>query len=211
MARYFVTGTDTGVGKTHVTSALAERGRRRGHRVFAWKPIETGCPVVDGRRVGADQEAISSAWQLGPLRGLYRFAKPASPLSAGQAEGSSISLEELLGVFAEGASGADIVLVEGAGGWRVSITPDVDMAELARRLCLPIIVVARGGLGTINHTLLTVEAIARDQQEIAAVVLSCHPTDDREFVAENAREIARRFTGRVVELWGESQVLDTLL
>lgn len=211
MAGYFVTGTGTGVGKTYVTSALAARGRLHGKRVFAWKPVETGCAEVDGLMVGADQEAISSEWQQDDLRGLYRFARPASPLAAAHTEGKPIEPGRIVETFQAGAARADLVLVEGAGGWRVPLTAELDMGGLAKLLGLPVIVVAHGGLGTINHTLLTVEAVARDQQTVAAVALSCRPDDDPAFVQENANEIRRRFHGRVLSLWNAPEVLDELL
>jgi dethiobiotin synthetase len=212
MFGFFVTGTDTGVGKTYVTAALAARGRELGRRVFAWKPIETGCTLVNGELVGEDQEAISSDWQRGELRGLYRFTRPVAPLVAARGEGGVIERSRILAVLREGAARADLVLVEGAGGWRVPIADDLDMGGLAGLVGLPVIVVARGGLGTINHTLLTVEAIARDQQTVAAVVLSCRPEDDADFVEENASEIRRRFDGRVVAFrGGDGYVLDEVL
>jgi dethiobiotin synthetase len=211
MIGYFVTGTDTGVGKTHVTSALAGHGRALGKRVFAWKPVETGCALVEGLLVGADQEAVSSDWQQGDLRGLYRFARPVAPLVAARGVGAAIELSRILESFQDGARMADLVLVEGAGGWRVPVTEDLDMGGLAKLLGLPVIVVARGGLGTINHTLLTVEAVARDQQTVAAVVLSCPPGDDPAFVEENAAEIQRRFPGRVLALWNDAHALAPLL
>lgn len=211
MLGYFVTGTDTGVGKTHVTSALATRGRLLGNQVFAWKPIETGCAFVDGQMVGEDQEAISSDWQQDELRGLYRYKRPAAPLAAARDEARPIDPDRIVSVFRAGSATADLVLVEGAGGWRVPITEHLDMGGLAQLLGLPVLVVARGGLGTINHTLLTLEAIARDGQTIAAVVLSCRPQDDPPFVEENALEIRRRFPARVLSLWHDLAVLDELL
>jgi dethiobiotin synthetase len=210
MTGYFVTGTDTGVGKTHVTTALAERARQVGKRVFAWKPIETGCESVNGKLVGVDQEAISSDWQQGELRGRYRFRRPVAPLVAAREEGQ-IEPDQILETFKMGAREADLVLVEGAGGWRVPITEELDMGGLAKLIGLPVIVVARGGLGTINHSLLTVEAVERDQQKVAAVVLSCRPGEDPDFVEENAREIGRRFPGRVLPLWNDPSVLDSML
>ena len=211
MDGYFVTGTGTGVGKTFVTGALATRGRLLGKRVFAWKPVETGCALADGRMVGADQEVISSEWQQEDLRGLYRFMRPASPLAAACTEGRAIDPGLIVETFRAGAARADLVLVEGAGGWRVPLTEDLDMGGLAKLLGLPVLVVGQGGLGTINHTLLTVEAVVRDQQAVAAVVLSCRPDDDPAFVQENAHEIRRRFHGRVIALWSAPEALDELL
>jgi dethiobiotin synthetase len=211
MFGYFVTGTGTGVGKTYVTSALASRARQLGRRVFAWKPIETGCVIEDGRLVGADQEAVASEWQEGELRGLYRFTRPVAPRVAASAEGTAIEPGRIMETFRRGALEAGLTLVEGAGGWRVPVTDDLDMGGLAKLLGLPVLVVAQGGLGTINHTLLTVEAVARDQQDVAAVVLSCRPEDDPDFVESNAVEIRRSFDGRVIALWRELEVLDELI
>lgn len=192
---YFVTGTGTGVGKTFVTALLAEQARAAGLRVFAFKPIETGCAFVDGRWVGSDQELLAQAagdWQRGKLRGLYAFERPLAPLMAARAEQRAIDLDHIDRILAEGAREADLVLVEGAGGWRVPITESVDMSGLAKRLRLPVIVVAMAGLGTINHSLLTIEAVERDGCEVALVVLSVRPEDDRAFADENRREIHRR-------------------
>jgi dethiobiotin synthetase len=207
--RYFVTGTDTDAGKTHVGCALARRARLRGHRVFAWKPIETGCGPL-----GPDQEALAMAagdWQQGLLRGIYRFALPAAPWVAAQAEAAAVDLERIAAVFAEGAQGATVAMVEGAGGWRVPITEDADMGTLASRLGLPVIVVGRAGLGTINHTLLTTEAIERDGAAIRAVVLSMRPSDDAGAAESNRAQIERRWGGRVVVLGQDPAVLDELL
>jgi dethiobiotin synthetase len=210
--QYFVTGTDTGVGKTYVSAALARRGRklRPGQRVLAFKPIETGCTD----ELGEDQRALSEAaggWQEGPLRGLYQFKQPAAPLVAAEAESRTIDLDRVVEAFNEGRGGTSLAIVEGAGGWRVPITPAVDMAGLASRLAAPVIVVGRAALGTINHSLLTVEAVERDGCSVAALVLSQRPDEDPAFTASNATEIARRWSGRIIVLAGDPRVLDPLL
>jgi len=132
MIGYFVTGTDTGVVKTHVTAALAAWGQQQGKRVFAWKPLETGCVLVNGQLTGEDQEAISSEWQQGELRGLYRFRRLVAPFMAARAEGTAIDPDRIVDTFRIGATGADLVLVEGAGGWRVPVTAGLDMGGLAK-------------------------------------------------------------------------------
>ena len=201
MKGYFVTGTDTGVGKTFVTSALARRSRALGHRVFAFKPIETGCEIVDGRRIGTDQERLALAagdWQQGDLRGVYRFQLPAAPLVAAEAEGASVDLGLIAMTFAAGAGQADLVLVEGAGGWRVPVTRTEDTGALARLTGLPLIVIARATLGTINHSLLTLEAIERNGLSVALLVLSRHPGDDPAFAHDNADQIRSRWPGNVL-------------
>jgi dethiobiotin synthetase len=212
----FVTGTDTHVGKTHVACALARRARARGHQVFAFKPIETGCTPIAGGYLGADQELLAAAagdWQTGPLRGLYRFPLPAAPLVAAEHAGAAIDLDLVEQTARGGAaqSGASWTLVEGAGGWRVPITPDADMAVLARRLQLPVLVVARAGLGTINHSLLTLEAVERDGLPIAGLVLSRREIDDPAAAESNLAQIQRCWGGRSLILSADPVVLDRLL
>jgi dethiobiotin synthetase len=213
----FVTGTDTNVGKTHVACALARRAHARGHKVFAFKPIETGCTASEtGGYLGADQELLAVAagdWQTGALRGVYRFPLPAAPLVAAQQVGSAIDLDLVERTARDGAarSGASWTLVEGAGGWRVPITPGADMAALAHRLQLPVLVVARAGLGTINHSLLTLEAVERDGLSVAGLVLSRHETDDPAAAESNLAQIQRRWSGTILILSTDPLVLDPLL
>jgi dethiobiotin synthetase len=209
---FFVTGTGTGVGKTFITALLAEQARAAGQRVFAFKPIETGCRLVDGRRIGDDQELLARAagnWQRDELRNLYCFERPVSPRAAARAEDQVIELERIRSVFDRGAEQADFVLVEGAGGWRVPISDELDMANLAACLALPVLVVATAGLGTINHSVLTVEAVKRDGCELAAVILSIRPEDDPEFAEDNAAEISRVTRARV-RVSHEKVLYDTL-
>ncbi len=187
MKGLFVTGTDTGVGKTFVSCALIRAARAAGHRVFAFKPIETGCPAGDW---GEDQRALAEA-ATDVVRGTYRLSLPAAPWVAAQAEGVEIDLNRVATDFLAGNE-ADRVLVEAAGGWRVPITRAGDTSDLARLCALPVLVVARAGLGTINHTLLTLEAIHRDGLSLAGVVLSVRREDDHAFASSNAQQIRER-------------------
>jgi dethiobiotin synthetase len=210
MTGAFVTGTDTGVGKTFVTSALARRAREFGQRVFAFKPIETGC--CNG--LGDDQRALTAAaggWQTGELAGLYSFKLAAAPLVSATAEGGEVSLERITHVAHVGSSQVDFCLVEGAGGWRVPITRSQDMSTLARALALPVVVVARAGLGTINHSLLTIEAVERDGLKVAALVLSRLATDDESFARSNAEQIRAAWAGTVFVFRDETSSLDAVL
>lgn len=203
---FFVTGTGTGVGKTFITAMLAEQARAAGQRVFAFKPIETGCRPRDlgadrsepaqqaNSLIGDDQELLAKAagdWQQGELRHLYCFEHALAPLAAARLARRTIELDKIKSVFARGCDQSDYVLVEGAGGWRVPITEHHDMSRLAKATDLPVLIVALAGLGTINHSVLTVEAVRNDGCSIAGVVLSCRPEDDLEFARDNAGEIAR--------------------
>lgn len=195
MKGLFITGTDTGVGKTFVSCALIRAARSAGQTVFAFKPIETGC--VNG--VGEDQTALAAA-AGDVVRGTYRFKLPAAPWVAAQAEGGEIDLDRIRAELLAGAEGANRVLVEAAGGWRVPVTATADTSALARICGLPVLVVARAGLGTINHTLLTLEAIHRDQLVVSGVVISVRPGEDAEFAESNAEQICAR-SGWPVAVW----------
>jgi dethiobiotin synthetase len=208
---YFITGTGTGVGKTFVTAALARRARAAGQRVFAFKPIETGC-----RRgqLGSDQSELVIAagdWQTGALAGVYQFEPPVAPSVAARAANIEISLPTILTALTTGAEQADLTLVEGAGGWRVPISDTLDMSSLANACGFPILVVATATLGTINHSLLTAEAIERDGQTIAGIILSQHPVDDVAMVASNLEQLRARWSGPVLALATDPRVLDRLV
>lgn len=213
MKRLFVTGTNTGAGKTFVTAALARQARAKGKKVFAFKPIETGCERVGNELLGPDQEVISAAagnWQTGQLRGVYRLVHPLAPLVAAQAEGKTIDLE-LIVKMADSVADVDLLLVEGAGGWRVPITESTDMSGLASRLQADVVLVARAGIGTINNTLLSVEAIERDGSKLHAVVMSRRPDEDLDFAQSNRAQIHRKWPGRIVMFDVNPTVLDPLI
>jgi len=207
---YFVTGTDTGAGKTYVSAALLRRARELGKRTFGFKPIETGCTD----ELGPDQQVLREAaggWQQGSLCGLYRFRDPVAPLVAAKAEGTEIDLTLVIATARETAATVSFSVVEGAGDWRVPVTPSADMASLALQLGAPVVVAARAGLGTINHTLLTLEAVERDGCSVAAAILSRRPEDDVGFAEQNAAEIRRRWPGRVMVLAADLSGLDPLI
>ena len=212
MKRLFVSGTDTGAGKTFVTCAMARRARALGRKVFGYKPIETGCERVNGTLVGADQQLVTEAaggWQTGEQRGVYQLIQPLAPLVAAQAEGRALDMEKIVRVGTSVAD-VDLLLAEGAGGWRVPITETEDMAGLAKRFGADVVVVARAGLGTINHSLLTADAVERDGCRLAAIVLSRRPDEDLSFAQSNAAEIRRRWNGNVIVFDTEPSVFDSL-
>jgi len=168
---FFISGTDTGVGKTVAACALIRALRRAGVDTGAMKPVETG--VENARPL--DAIALrAAAGGVDPLEDVcpLQFALPAAPLVAAQHEERSIDFGHLLEGFERLAARHTAVVVEGAGGVLVPITNQEDMAELALRLDLPLIVVARPALGTINHTLLTLEVAKRRGLEVAGVVIS---------------------------------------
>lgn len=167
----FVTGTDTEVGKTAVTAALAYALRRKGLSVGVMKPAATGCGRRGGRLISEDAELLlkaSGAEDPIELVCPYRYEPPVAPSVAG----ASISLGHIEECFRALAARHDIVLVEGIGGLLVPLDARHTVADLAVRLNLPVLVVARAGLGTINHTLLTLEAARSRGLELLGVVLN---------------------------------------
>jgi dethiobiotin synthetase len=167
----FVSGTDTGVGKTVVGRALVRALRERGVDVGVLKPIETGV----GDAGPLDAIALRDAAGVGdPLDDIcpQRFALPAAPTVAAAAEGRSVDLGAVQRAFARIGERHDFVIAEGAGGLLVPAADGVTMADLAARLALPVIVAARAALGTINHTLLTLEAAAARNLDVLGVVIS---------------------------------------
>lgn len=175
MSAFFVTGTDTACGKTRVACALARALRESGRRVRVLKPVETGCREHGGRLVPEDALALAAAaGDDAPADRLCPYALPlaAAPEVAARAAGIAIGFERIAAAFETARADADALVIEGAGGILVPVAPGIDMAELARRLELPLVIVARAALGTINHTLLTLEAARARGLRVLGVAIS---------------------------------------
>jgi dethiobiotin synthetase len=166
---FFITGTDTAVGKTHVTALLLAEFRRRGIRAAAMKPIACG---PDGRRDAEQYAALMNHEQpLDVLNPVY-LRHPLAPSVAARLEHRRINLRQILPYCRLLTTCYSPLLVEGAGGLLVPIKRDYFVADLARDLDLPIIIVARLGLGTINHTLLTVRQAQAMGLKVAGIILN---------------------------------------
>jgi dethiobiotin synthetase len=167
----FITGTDTGVGKTVATAAIGWALAARGRPVSVLKPAQTG--VAPGQPGDAEfvLAALDSAQPLG-LACCYCFQAPAAPSVAARAEYASIDVGVIRDRFERLHQAFGVVLVEGAGGLLVPLADGYTMADLTRTLDLPLVVVARPGLGTLNHTLLTLEAARARGLTVLGIVLS---------------------------------------
>jgi dethiobiotin synthetase len=158
----FVTGTDTGVGKTEVAAGLLRAFAARGFATVGMKPVAAGCRRQGRVLVNADVTALQSAGNVRAPRGLvnpYAFRPPIAPHIAAEAVGVEIDLRTILAGYRALATRADVVVVEGVGGFVVPLAPRLDTAELARRLRLPVVLVVGMRLGCLNHALLTAEAV----------------------------------------------------
>ncbi len=173
---FFVTGTDTAVGKTGVAAALAWLLRRHGIAVGVFKPVETGCRRRGGRCYPADAALLRVVADApDPIETIVPYRLPAAraPWVAASAAGVCIDLDRLVRTAAHLMPRPGRLIVEGAGGLLVPLTATASYRDLARRLGLPLVIVGRAGLGTINHTRLTVEAAQRSGLRVACVVLNC--------------------------------------
>lgn len=160
---YFVTGTDTGVGKTVVACALLAAFAARGLRAAGMKPVAAGAERVAGRLTHADVDQLIAAGNVAAPRelvNLYCFLPAIAPHIAAAQAGTVIDLDRMVGSFNELAALADVVIVEGVGGFRVPLGRNIDASALAVRLGLPVVLVVGMRLGCLNHALLTSEAIA---------------------------------------------------
>lgn len=173
---FFMTGTDTNVGKTLIAAGLLVAAKNKGFTTAALKPVAAGCEKTDAGLRNDDalllQSVITQKFyyeQINPIA----LEAAIAPHIAAQQEKRTLSADRLTG-FCRGVIGsADVTVVEGAGGWRVPINPRETMADLARNLQLPVIVVVGMRLGCLNHAFLTIEAIVRDGLPVVGWVANC--------------------------------------
>ena len=156
---YFVTGTDTGVGKTLVSCALLHAFASYGRRVVGMKPVAAGCDDDindDVRQLRAASNVLAGLGQINP----YSFTRAVAPHLAARFGGVRISLDRILEAYSELSAQADLVIVEGAGGFCVPLNDDQDGADMVQLMNIPVVLVVGMRLGCLNHALLTAEAIA---------------------------------------------------
>jgi len=186
--RFFVTGTDTGVGKTQAAGALLALMVRAGHRPFAFKPYETGVEPGAEPEDAAHLRACAGGWQALDSVCLHRFVPPLAPGVAAERSPRPRAWQQTLATFRafEGAG-----VVEGAGGLLVPLDARHQVVDLAEALALPVVLVARAGLGTLNHVGLSLEALRARKLRVAAVVLSRSTPKGDPSEASNPRWLRR--------------------
>jgi dethiobiotin synthetase len=183
----FVTGTDTGVGKSVVTASACAALAARGERVAAFKPVVTGLDDEPGE-FGHDHDLLASVANAGQTPedvAPYRFGPPLSPHFAAELAGTRVEPAQLL----ETARARELLVCEGVGGLLVPITTGYLVRDLAIDLELPVVVAARTGLGTINHTLLTIEAARAAGLNVAGVVMTPWPGAPAQIERSNRQTI----------------------
>jgi dethiobiotin synthetase len=201
MRGLFVTGTGTEVGKTVVAAAIARTAREAGDRVAVFKPAVSGLDdnplrpeiwesapeLPDHALLRLAAGSSQGDEQVAP----YRYGPAVSPHLAAELAGERIDPDRLRGAALAATEDTDLLVCEGVGGILVPLTPDYLVRDLARDLALPVVVAATPGLGTINHTLLTIQAVRQAGLDVAAVVLTPWPSEPSRMETSNLETIER--------------------
>ena len=198
MQGLFISGTSTGVGKTHTAVLLAKALRGENINVIPRKPVESGCQLIDGELVPADAKALLKAARYdGKLAEVcpYRYQPPISPARAARLANRTLTTKELLTACLRGADNG-FVLIEGAGGFYSPLTEDGLNADLAEALKLPVLLVAENSLGVLNQVLLNVEAIKMRGLRLAGVLLN-KLKDSPDGQMDNAADLRERLNCEV--------------
>ena len=204
MQGYFITGTDTNVGKTVVTACLSTLFKSRGEDVGVMKPIETGVDPECSSSANSDAKFLIEVTGVqDALEDVcpYRLKAPASPYQAARIEGKELDPEKLLERFRALQSKHSMMLVEGIGGLLVPITQRYNVTDLALQMDLPLIIVSRIQIGTLNHTLLTINAARQHGLKVAGVILNP--------VHEGELDTIEEEQGSLIEEFSDTPILGT--
>ena len=195
MRALFITGTDTGVGKTVVTCAIARAATARGHAVAVCKPVATGAEWDGARWVCDDTRRLAAAAGTSPPPEevtRWTFREPAAPPVAARAEGAELHLGAIAAEVRRHASPEHLLLVEGVGGLLCPLTERETVGDLVAVLGFPLIVVTRRSLGTLNHTLLTLEVARGRGLDVRGVVVNETEPPRSLAALTNLEELCRR-------------------
>ena len=194
MFALYVTGTDTGIGKTLASSALLHALRGRGLRAAGMKPVASGCERIEGEWRNADALALQAAGEPGIAYAdinPYALEHPLAPELAARDAGVEVSLLPILAAHARVADNADALIIEGVGGWAAPLSASLMQADLVRALRLPVLLVVGLRLGCLNHALLSARAIAADGAHLAGWIAS-HVDPDMARVEDNIEMLRAR-------------------
>ena len=208
----FITGTDTCVGKTIVAATLARLLRMNGVAVGVMKPVTSGCREEGGHLVSDDAlllcqaAGISFSEDIAP----YRLREALAPAEAAKLDGVRVDFSVIKAAFDRLASAYDYVIVEGAGGLMVPLSGGLLVADLARELELPVLVVARSGLGTINHTVLTCFAAQQMGLQVAGVIVNGMPENPGLAEQGAPHQIGSLCGASVLGIWPQRNEIDEM-
>ncbi len=195
----FITGTDTGVGKTYATAGLLNAMKKMGITSCPMKPVETGCDIQKGKLIPQDAITLINASGVSePLDIInpYRFRHPLAPSVAAEMEKIAIKKQKIFSAYRYLLNKYDITIVEGAGGIMTPVYKKYLFRDLIKDLGLPVIIVSRPVLGTINHTLLTIEAARSRKINIHGIIIN-HAGRIKKGTAERTNPEIIEYLGRV--------------
>lgn len=208
----FITGTDTGVGKTIVAATLARLLKMHGCNVGVMKPVTSGCHEVNGQLVSDDAILLaqSASIPMNKYIAPYCFSEAVAPSEAARNQGVTINFDEIKDSFNILSPKYDFMIVEGAGGLMVPLAGGLLIADLARHLDLPLLVVGKPGLGTINHTLLTCFAGQQLGLSITGVILNNYPAIPNAAEKSASHHIGALCGAPILGLWPHREYVDEL-
>ncbi|MFZ6800915.1 dethiobiotin synthase [Undibacterium sp. Di24W] len=191
---YFITGTDTEIGKTFTTSALLRAFAKQGNSTLGLKPIASGAEEIDGVLHNEDVDSLVAASSVKAPQEIvvpYLMRTPAAPHIVAAVENVKMDVQHIASCYQQAQQLADVVLVEGVGGFCVPLDDETTTVDLAQRLTLPVILVVGMRLGCINHALLTAQAINASGLRLAGWVANTVDTDMK-FFEENVQTLKQR-------------------
>lgn len=190
----FVTGTDTDIGKTVVTAGLAAVMQSLGYKAGVYKPFQSGATTQNGFLVSPDLAYVKKLDLYVETSCTYLLKAPTAPYIAALAENMDMNLNAVKRDYEILKDKCEVTLVEGAGGLMVPATKDAFMADIAKMLDIPILIVARADLGTINHTLLTINEAKSRGLDIAGVVINRYPKGTNDIAVKTAPRLIQEYS-----------------
>lgn len=198
----FITGTDTGIGKTVIALGLIRALKEKGLTVCPMKPVESGCSRKKGKLFPPDTVTLLNASGVDETLDSvnpYRLFNPLAPLVAAEIEGVKIEKKKIVSAYQRLSIKYDLIIVEGAGGIMSPVYKKYLFLDLAKDLGIPLLIVARPGLGTINHTLLTIDAARSRGLDVAGVVIN--------YANKSRKGLSEKTSPDVIEKLGKVPVL----
>ena len=190
----FVTGTDTDVGKTVVTAGLAAVMQSLGYKSGVYKPFQSGAEVKNGFLVSPDLAYVKQFDFYIETLCSYLLKAPTAPYIAAELDGIEIDMDTIQQEYNSIKENCDILLVEGAGGLMVPVTKEILMIDVAKMMEIPLLIVARPDLGTINHTLLTINAAKQAGIDVAGVIINRYPRATNDIAIKTAPKLIEEYS-----------------
>ncbi len=191
----FITGTDTDVGKTIITAGIAAAAQKKGIKTGVYKPIQSGAVIKNEKKTAPDLGFVKKINSEIQTKVSYLLSESAAPYTAAVMENTEIKRDKILEDYRQIQKDCDFVLTEGAGGLLTPVYKNFLVRDIVKLLELPLIMVARPDLGTINHTLLTIEAAKSSGVEVLGVIISNYPLNTDNLAVKTAPALIEEVSG----------------